>query len=190
MVAHENYSWERKYTSGMNTGMAVDGNLTMGNFLNNSYFSGSDDEDKTESYLARVKYNYDNRYFVEGSFRRDGSSRFHKDNRWGNFYSVGASWNMKQEAFLQDVDWVDALKLRASYGEVGNNMGVSLYGHMALYTIDKNGGEAALVKQSLSAPDIKWETTQTVDVAVEGRLFNRLNFQIGLFRQTFQRPAV
>ena len=86
---------------------------------------------------------------------------------------------MKQEAFLQDVDWVDALKLRASYGEVGNNMGVSLYGHMALYTIDKNGGEAALVKQSLSAPDIKWETTQTVDVAVEGRLFNRLNFQIG-----------
>lgn len=47
MVAHENYSWERKYTSGMNTGMAVDGNLTMGNFLNNSYFSGSDDEDKT-----------------------------------------------------------------------------------------------------------------------------------------------
>ena len=51
---------------------------------------------------------------------------------------------------------------------------------MALYTIDKNGGEAALVKQSLSAPDIKWETTQTVDVAVEGRLFNRLNFQIAI----------
>ena len=145
------------------------------------YFAGSDDEDKTESYLARLKYNYDDRYFLEGSFRRDGSSRFHKDNRWGNFYSVGASWNMKQESFLQDVDWLDALKLRASYGEVGNNMGVSLYGHMALYTIDKNGGEAALVKQSLSAPDIKWETTQTVDIAVEGRLFNRLNFQIGYF---------
>ena len=181
MAAHESYSWERKYTAGMNTGMAVDGNLTMGNFLNNSYFTGSDDEDKTESYLARLKYNYDDRYFLEGSFRRDGSSRFHKDNRWGNFYSVGASWNMKQESFLQDVDWLDALKLRASYGEVGNNMGVSLYGHMALYTIDKNGGEAALVKQSLSAPDIKWETTQTVDIAVEGRLFNRLNFQIGYF---------
>lgn len=110
MIAHESYSWERKYTSGMNTGMAVDGNLTMGNFLTNSYFNGSDDEDKTESYLARVKYNYDNRYFIEGSFRRDGSSRFHKDNRWGNFYSVGASWNMKNEAFLKDVEWVDHLK--------------------------------------------------------------------------------
>lgn len=82
---------------------------------------------------------------------------------------------------MKDVDWVNALKLRASYGEVGNNMGVSLYGHMALYTIDKNGGEAALLKKSLSAPDIKWETTQTVDIAVEGTLFNRLNFQIGYF---------
>lgn len=181
MAAHESYSWQRKYTAGMNTGMAVDGNLTMGNFLNNSYFLGSDDEDKTESYLARAKYNYADRYFVEASFRRDGSSRFHKDNRWGNFFSLGASWNMKQEKFMKDVDWVNALKLRASYGEVGNNMGVNLYGHMALYTIDKNGGEAALVKQSLSAPDIKWETTQTVDIAVEGTLFNRLNFLIGYF---------
>lgn len=181
LVAHESYSWERKYTSGMNTGMAVDGNLTMGNFLNNSFYGGSDDEDKLESYLARVKYNYDERYFLEGSFRRDGSSRFYKDNRWGNFYSMGASWNMKREAFLQDIDWVNMLKLRASYGEVGNNMGVAYYGHMALYTIDKNGGSPALLKKSLSAPDIKWETTQTVDIAVEGRLFDRLNFQIGYF---------
>ena len=181
MAAHENYSWERKYTAGMNTGMAVDGNLTMGNFLNNSYFEGSDDEDKTESYLARAKYNYDERYFVEASFRRDGSSRFYKDNRWGNFFSVGASWNMKREAFLKDVDWINHMKFRASYGEVGNNMGVSYYAHMALYAIDKNATEAALVKQSLSAPDIKWETTQTVDLALEGRLFDRLNFQIGYF---------
>lgn len=73
------------------------------------------------------------------------------------------------------------IKMRASYGEVGNNMGVSYYGHMALYTIDKNGGNPALLKKSLAAPDIKWETTQTVDVAVEGRLFNKLNFQIGYF---------
>lgn len=181
MAAHETYSWERKFTSGMNTGMAVDGNLTIGNFLKNSYFEGYDDEDKTESYLARLKYNYDDRYYLEGSFRRDGSSRFHKDNRWGNFYSVGASWNMKRESFLQDVKWVDSMKMRASYGEVGNNMGVTFYGHMALYAIEKNGGEPALVKKALAAPDIKWETTQTVDVAVEGRLFDRLNFQIGYF---------
>ena len=181
MLGHENYSWERKYTSGMNTGMAVDGNLTMGNFLTNSFFNGSDDEYKTESYLARARYNYDERYFAEASFRRDGSSRFHPDNRWGNFFSVGASWNIKREAFMQDIDWIDHLKFRASYGEVGNDAGVNYYGYMALYTIDKNGGEAALLKKSLSAPDIKWETTQTLDFALEGRLFDRLNFQIGYF---------
>ena len=181
MLGHENYSWERKYTSGMNTGMAVDGNLTMGNFLTNSFFNGSDDEYKTESYLARARYNYDERYFAEASFRRDGSSRFHPDNRWGNFFSVGASWNIKREAFMQDIDWIDHLKFRASYGEVGNDAGVNYYGYMALYTIDKNGGEAALLKKSLSAPDIKWETTQTLDFALEGRLFARLNFQIGYF---------
>ena len=181
MLGHENYSWERKYTSGMNTGMAVDGNLTMGNFLTNSFFNGSDDEYKTESYLARARYNYDERYFAEASFRRDGSSRFHPDNRWGNFFSVGASWNIKREAFMQDIDWIDHLKFRASYGEVCNDAGVNYYGYMALYTIDKNGGEAALLKKSLSAPDIKWETTQTLDFALEGRLFDRLNFQIGYF---------
>ena len=181
MLGHENYSWERKYTSGMNTGMAVDGNLTMGNFLTNSFFNGSDDEYKTESYLARARYNYDERYFAEASFRRDGSSRFHPDNRWGNFFSVGASWNIKREAFMQDIDWIDHLKFRASYGEVGNDAGVNYYGYMALYTIAKNGGEAALLKKSLSAPDIKWETTQTLDFALEGRLFDRLNFQIGYF---------
>ena len=181
MLGHENYSWERKYTSGMNTGVAVDGNLTMGNFLTNSFFNGSDDEYKTESYLARARYNYDERYFAEASFRRDGSSRFHPDNRWGNFFSVGASWNIKREAFMQDIDWIDHLKFRASYGEVGNDAGVNYYGYMALYTIDKNGGEAALLKKSLSAPDIKWETTQTLDFALEGRLFDRLNFQIGYF---------
>ncbi len=181
MLGHENYSWERKYTAGMNTGMAVDGNLTIGNFLTNSYFSGSDDEYKTESYLARARYNYDERYFVEGSFRRDGSSRFHPDNRWGNFFSLGASWNIKREAFMEDINWINNLKLRASYGEVGNDAGVNYYGYMALYTIDKNGGNAALLKKSLSAPDIKWETTQTLDFALEGRLFDRLNFQIGYF---------
>ena len=181
MMGHENYSYEQKYTSGMNTGMAVSGNLVLGNFLTNSYYEGYDDEDKTESYLARARYNYDEKYFVEGSFRRDGSSRFHPDNRWGNFFSLGASWNAKREAFLQDVDWVNALKVRASYGEVGNNAAVGLYAYMALYEIDKNAGEAALIKQALAAPDIKWETTQTVDLAVEGRLFDRLNFSIGYF---------
>lgn len=181
MVGHENYAYLKKLTYGMNTGMSVSGNYTMGNFTTNSYYLGYDDEYKTESYLSRARYNFDDKYFVEASFRRDGSSRFHPDHRWGNFYSIGASWNIIKESFMQTYDWVNSLKLRVSYGEVGNDAGVNYYGYMALYNLDKNGGTGALTKKSLAADDIKWETTQTVDLGVDGRLFDRLNFSIGYF---------
>jgi hypothetical protein len=167
--------------------MSVAGNVTMGNFANNSYYSGYSDEDTTESYLARARYNYMSKYFIEGSFRTDGSSRFHPDNRWGNFFSVGAAWDITQEKFMKDVKWVDFLKLRASYGEVGNNFvndgsgSSNYYAYQALYYLDKFGGNGALIKQSLAANNVKWETTQTVDVAVEANLFGRLNLQFGYF---------
>ena len=181
LVGHENTSYDENFFYGMNTNMAVDGIYVLNNFLTNSYLSGYKQDYTTESYLARVRYNYDQRYFIDASWRRDGSSRFHKDNRWGNFFSFGASWNAKKENFLRDVKWINQLRLRASYGEVGNDAGVKYYGYQALYYIDKNGGNSALMKQSLSAEDIKWETAQTIDVAVEGRLFGRLNFSIGYF---------
>ena len=181
MAGHENYKYESKSFYGMNTGMAFPGLFVQNNFLTNSYMYGGDDEYATESYLARARYNFNQKYFFEGSIRRDGSSRFHPDNRWGNFFSLGASWNIKQEDFLKDVKWVDQLRLRASYGETGNDASVSYYAYKALYYIDKNGGNSALMKESLAANDIKWETAQTVDVAIEGRLFDRLNFSIGYF---------
>ena len=181
LAGHENYSYLRKYQSTMNTDMAVPGILVIGNFLSNSYVYGFNDTYKTESYLARVRYNYAEKYFFDASIRRDGSSRFHPDNRWGNFFSVGANWNIKKENFMANVDKIDALKLRAAFGEVGNDAGVGLYGYQGLYEIDKNGGKPALLKKSLVANDIKWETTQTIDVAVEGRAFDRVNFSLGYF---------
>ena len=181
LLGHENFHYESKVNYGMNTNMAVDDLFVMSNFLTNSYFAGYDNEYATESYLSRVRYNFDQKYFFDASWRRDGSSRFHKDNRWGNFFSLGASWNAKKENFLKDVKWIDQSRLRVSYGEVGNDAGVSYYAYQALYYIDKNGGDPALMKQSLAANDIKWETTQTFDIALEGRLFDRLNYSIGYF---------
>ena len=182
LLGHENYGYWVKCTYGMNTGMNVPGdNYTMGNFATNSYLSGYEDNDRSESYLARVNYNFDTTYFLQASWRRDGSSRFHPDNRWGNFFSIGTRWNMKREAFLEDVDWVNTLSLRASFGEVGNNMGIGLYAYQALYGITTNGGDAALLKTQLAAKDIKWETTQNLDIAVETRLFDRVNLSVGYF---------
>ena len=91
------------------------------------------------------------------------------------------NWNIKKENFLQDVNWLDQLRVRASYGETGNNMGVSLYAYQALYYIEKNAGSAAFMKQSLAANDIKWETCQNIDFGIEGRVFDRLNFNFVLF---------
>lgn len=183
MLGHENYEWKRRLSSGMNTDMATDGIYTPGNFLTNSYFNGFDDIDRTESYLFRTRYNFDEKYFADFSWRRDGSSRFHPDNRWGSFISFGLNWNAKKENFLKDVDWVNQLRVRASYGENGNNAGVGYYGYQALYYIEKNGGMAAFMKQTLAAPDIKWETAQNIDFGIEGKLFNKLNFNLVYFNK-------
>lgn len=184
LAGHENYSYDYKYTTGMMTDMAVANNLVLGNFLTYSYFSGYDFADKTESYLAKATYNYDEKYFADFSFRRDGSSRFAKDNRWGNFYSFGAAWNAKREAFLANVDEVDILRLHAAFGEVGSLSGLSgYYPSMALYEIDKNGGKPAFIKSQLAAPDIKWETTRTFDVGVDARFLDRINFTASYFNK-------
>ncbi len=180
LAAHESYSYDMIYSRTMNTNMALGGIYTMGNFTSPSSQSGAADADASESYLGRIRYNMAEKYFFDASFRRDGSSRFHKDNRWGDFYSFGAAWDIAKEDFMADVDWTDYLKLRASYGEVGNNYN-DLYAYQALYELDKNGGSGALYKQALSATELQWETTKTIDVALEGRFFNRLNASIGYF---------
>lgn len=194
LLGHESYKYQNNVVYGMNTSMSITGNITLGNFTTNSYYSGYNDNDATESYLARARYSYDNKYFFETSFRRDGSSRFHPDNRWGNFFSLGGAWDITREDFMKGIDWVDYLKLRASYGEVGNNsIGISgrdglsfstnYYAYRALYYLAKNGGVGSLVLQSLSADHLQWETTQTIDVALEANLFKRLDLSIGYFNK-------
>ena len=183
LLAHESYKYTSNVVYGMNTNMSIVGVYTVGNFTTNSYFQGYKDEDALESYLARARYNYDEKYFFDASFRRDGSSRFYTEKRWGNFFSVGAAWNISSEDFMKEAAWVDFLKLRASFGQVGNNYN-EFYPYMALYELDKNAGNAALYKQSLAANDLQWETTQTIDVALEGRLFDRFNFSAGYFDKT------
>ena len=182
LLAHEarNYYLNLDYTAKTNMKLQGD-NTELSNFSETTYSEGSTTEYATESYLARARYNYDEKYFFDASFRRDGSSRFHPDNRWGNFWSVGGSWMISKEEFMSDVDWVNDLKLRASYGEVGNDAGVDYYAYMALYNSDTNAGLGAYYKNQNLAKDIKWETTTSFDIAVEARLFDRLNVSVDYF---------
>ncbi len=87
-----------------------------------------------ESWLGRANYNYDDKYYFSASFRRDGSSRFYKDNRWGTFWSVGANWRISKEKFMENVKWIDNLSLKASpYGQQGNDAILDALGYQDYY---------------------------------------------------------
>ncbi len=181
LLGHENYDYQRDLNETMKDNMSVAGLMVNTNFTNMVSNDGYTDSYKTESYLARLRYNYDGKYYFDASFRRDGSSRFHPDSRWGNFYSFGANWNIEKEQFMKDIAWVDFAKLRASYGEVGNDAGVGFYGYQALYDIAQNGGEGAFYRKNIGNPDIKWETTATLDIALEAGVYDRVNFSVNYF---------
>ena len=183
MVSHESYSSKYTYLKIAKTDEVFPEKYDLVNF--NTVTSATDYENnyRLEGWLARAKYNYDNKYFFEGSFRRDGSSRFHKDHRWGNFWSVGGSWIISREPWMRNVSHIfDNLKLRASYGQVGNDQSVGLYAYMSLYSLTaKNAETTAAIKSQLDATDIQWESCNSFGVALEGRLFNRVNFSFEYF---------
>ncbi|MBR1706660.1 MAG: SusC/RagA family TonB-linked outer membrane protein [Bacteroidales bacterium] len=185
MAAHESYSYEYNYLYAMNSNMSLPGIYEMGNFTTaSSTPSGYSYADHSESYLGRARYNFDQKYFFEASFRRDGSSRFSADKRWGNFWSVGASWDITREAFMKGVPQIDFLKARASFGTAGNVGSIDYYAYQALYELDKNGGNPALYKMQLSADELGWETSQTLDLGIDARIFDRANLSIGYFDKT------
>ena len=181
LLGHENYSNYYDYLYGYKTAEVFPSINNLRNFTEITSLYNYGNYYRTESYLSRVRYSYADKYNVEASFRRDGSSRFHKDARWGNFWSVGANWNISKEDFMQNVGWVNALKLRADFGEVGNDAGSGYYGYQALYTSGQNANKGAYWLSQLSNYDLMWETAQSGGVGIESRLFNRWNFNIEYF---------
>lgn len=181
LLAHENYYYNYEYTALYKTDQVLPDNPAFNNFTTMRAMNGYPRDYRTESYLGRVRYRYGDKYMAEVAFRRDGSSRFHPDHRWGNFGSVGVAWVLSEEAFMKEAGWLDHLKLRFSYGEVGNDASVGYYGWMSLYKIAINGGEAALYKSQNTAEDIQWETSASYDAAVEMRLFGRWNVTLEYF---------
>lgn len=119
------------------------------------------------SILSRAEYNYDGRYFVSGSFRRDGSSRLAPETRWGNFWSVAGSWKINNEKFLRDVDWISNLRLRASYG-VNGTLPSDNYAWRALvsYAYKYNSNPGGVIS-NVPNQDLSWETSYTTNVALE-----------------------
>src|SRR5699024_6088497 len=185
LVGHESYSDQYNYLYGYKTTETFAGKEDFINFTEITRLYDYKHTYTTEGYLSRAKYNFDNKYFAEASFRRDGSSKFSKDSRWGNFWSIGGSWIISKEDFF-DLDFVNDLKFRASYGEVGSDQGVGRYAYHALYNIAQNANLAALYKSQNEANDLMWETSASIGASLEGRLFDRLNFNIEYFDKRSQ----
>ena len=142
----------------------------------------------TQGLLARAQYNYAEKYFISGSFRRDASTRFHKDHRWGNFGSVGAAWLMSAEDWMSGADWVNMLKLKASYGVQGNdNLGSSFpYSDQYTHSYNEETGEYSLTLAYKGNEELTWESSHSLNVGVDFELFNGyLNGTVEYFsRQT------
>ncbi|GHA71831.1 SusC/RagA family TonB-linked outer membrane protein [Pontibacter akesuensis] len=189
LVGHENYAFNYKYLYGMRQGLIVEGNSELGNFTTTNSLDSRTDRHTIESYLSRVNYTFDDKYTVSGSFRRDGSSRFHKDVRWGDFWSVGASWRLDRETFITMPAFVDMLKLRGSYGQVGNeallNGGADrYYGYQALYGLGyNNAGEPGFLQETLASNDLTWESNNSYDIGVEFDLFSRISGSVEYFNR-------
>lgn len=150
---------------------------------NNEGIRGFINEERITSYLGRLAYNYKERYFLEGSFRRDGSTRFSSDNRWGDFYSIGGSWIVSDESFLDNSDFLSLLKLRASYGELGNNQGIGYFPYLQLFETGYNElDNTGVLIGGVTDSNLTWETTALLDLGIDFALFkNRLEGTVGYF---------
>lgn len=181
LLGHENYDYTIDYDNTQKSNQTFEGSLALSNFTTLTSSVGYKTKYRTESYLGRIRYNYLDRYNVEASLRRDGTSRFSKDSRWGNFWSAGANWIVSKEAFMKNAEWVDFLKLRADFGQVGNDAAAGYYAYQSLYTLYGRASEPSYWIGQLGNNSLKWETGQSFGVAVEARMFDRWNLSVEYF---------
>ena len=182
LAGHENYARKFNYLTGSRSEMIVDGITELPNFATILGTSSYEDNSTIESYFSRVSYDYDQKYVLSASLRRDGNSRFHPDFRWETFWSVGGAYNIERENFF-NVSSIDMLKLRATYGVVGNEAGLGYYPYQALYTLGRNNAAApGFTQRSLPNDSLTWETAKNFDVGIDFAMFgNRLSGSIEYF---------
>jgi TonB-linked SusC/RagA family outer membrane protein len=183
LAGHENFSYEYNLLDVFKANEITPNNTQLVNFTTMSSLTDKLDVYRTEGYFSRGRYSYQDKYFFDASFRRDGTSKF--DEKWGNFFSVGGSWTISKERFFDKLaNSINFLKLRASYGEVGNDGGtgsLGYYASMGLYELAQNANLGAIYRTQFANPALSWEKSASIGAAVEGRIFNRANITVEYF---------
>ncbi|HAE24871.1 MAG TPA: TonB-dependent receptor [Prevotellaceae bacterium] len=181
LLGHETKNDKSKYLYGHMTNFADPTNPEFTNATVYQELTSYTSEYALEGYFAKGEYNYLDRYYFTSSIRRDGSSRFHKDNRWGTFWSVGAAWRLNEEPWLKDVKWLSGLKVKASYGTQGNdNIGYA-HNYTDLYEVMRVDGDAALSRINRGNPNLTWEKSRNFNVGFEASFWKRLNVNVDFF---------
>ena len=143
---------------------------------------GTSSEQRLIGFFSRAEYNLRNKYFLLGSIRRDGSSNFHPDTRWGNFWSVGAGWLASEEEFLKNIHWVSLLKLRGSYGTSGN---IGVHDYRAYYQSGYSFlGQSGVYIASMPNRFLKWEVNKQLNLGIDANFVrNRIRLSVDLYNR-------
>nr|MBA2329938.1 TonB-dependent receptor [Flavisolibacter sp.] len=202
MVSTEAYDFKAENISAARTGFPLPNLFEIGAGSTLESSSSSTNHTRLESYLGRATYNFANKYFLEGTLRRDGSTRFLPEKRWGTFYAVGASWVISGENFMSALNAVSYLKLRASYGEVGNNeilvagtQNQSYFPYLSDFSTGWNNlSFPGVILGGLGNPDITWEKLGTYNIGLDFTVLNnRINGSVEYYNKNtfdliFPRP--
>ena len=182
LAGHENYLYTWANVFATRTGFTIPttelvaASVAEGN-------SSSADEYSIEGYFFRGDYNFADKYYISGSFRTDGSSRFFSDVRWGNFWSLGGSWRIAQEDFMKNLPWINDLKLKASFGEQGNDDINNYYGWQSLFSISgrNNGNYNGALHSQLENKKLQWEKNSNLNVGLDFSFLDRISGTVEYF---------
>lgn len=180
-MAFENIS--REWNTINATGFPTDAFQTIASATTASFFTSQETGFAYVSYFTRLNYKLSDKYLVGASIRRDGSSRFGTNSRYGTFPAASLGWIVSRESFLQNAEWLSFLKLRSSYGVTGNS-GISNFAHLGTMVGANYAGTSGIRPWTLASPDLKWETTAQMDVGLDFGFFrNRINGEFDYYQK-------
>lgn len=180
LAGHENYDWNYDYFYGFKQGQVLEGNVEFENFSTINSLTSQVDKRRIESYFTRFNYDFQGKYFISGNMRWDGNSRFSPDVRWESFWGVGIGWRIDKEKFMDKLSFINALKLRSSYGQLGNDDIGTYYAYPAFYALGyNNAAEPGALQSQLDNPLLTWESNNSFDLGLDFGLFkNRVRGSI------------
>lgn len=186
LAGYESDDYNNEWSEAYGQNLYKEGDYTINNTIDQRRGYGAKSEYVTKGILSRANYNYNEQYFGSVSYRRDASSRFAPEHRWGNFWSASAAWELAKEKFLANARWIDMLKVKASFGQQGNDGLGNNYAYLDQYTV--TGSEGVFSDGTLAYKgnyDITWEKSNAFNAGVDFNFWHsRLSGSIEYFNRT------